>query len=1608
MLSSFCTIGGATAAEGNVISGNTNLGIILSNFQNTVSNNFIGTAADGITPLGNGSSGMRVVNALNSSNGGRHLISNNIIANSSREGISFFPTFIPTIGNNISANSIYNNGVVFLAQSLAIDLDDNGITPNDAGDADIGANNLQNFPVLTSATVATTTTNILGTLNSEAGTSYRIEFFANLTDKREGKTFLGFQNVTTNGSGDAAINATFSVVVFHGQFVTATATRTVAPLDTSEFSAPIAATVQTFIVTNTNNSGTGSLRQAITDANANANPNLITFAITPLDGSVKTINLTSPLPTITNPLGIDGLTQNSATCDAPKVELNGTSAGAGGDGFTVTANNFLLQGFVINRFPGDGIVLDSNNTNTIRCNKIGTNATGSADLGNGASGIFLDTSSLNLIEQNTISGNGLSGIRGSFAQFNTIQSNIIGLSSDGTTVITNVQGGIVLLGGVSNIIGGAKTAKRNVVSGNGLAGIFLSNSASNSVKGNYIGVNSSGSGTTFGNTGAGIILSTSFADDNIIGGTEPDAGNIIAFNTTQGISLASTTGTGNRILSNLIHDNGSLGIDINADGVTANDSGDTDFGANNQQNFPIISAAETFFGGLKITGTLNSTTNTSFRIELFANPTCDSLGNGEGRIFVGAIDVTTNGSGNASFSQTFAATVALGETVSATATRNSTPFDTSEFSACRTVTTLTSFPTLTVTNTNDSGAGSLRQVITDANLSVSPDRIIFNIPGGGVKTIIPLGALPTITAPVVIDGLSQPGATCANPLIVLNGVSAGAFGNGLIITATAEITGLVINNFNANAIQFTGGDGNILKCNRIGIDATGLNSAPNNSGVLFQNTSNNTIGGTGGDGNLFTSSIALRFQNSDNNTIQGNIFGLDKNGQVGALTASNTVALDFTNSDNNLIGGTSVAARNIISRFTTIAISLSDSNQNNIKGNYIGVNSAGEIAGTNGNGIRISNSSDITIGGTENGAGNVISNTSTAIEVNGILSANAVIKGNLIGTNAAGTTDAGNSANGIFVTLGATATIGGRTTAERNVIAGNNNNGIRIAVAASGGELPNAIVEGNYIGLGADGTTIIGNFTNGVLIDTPGNQIGGSAIGARNVISGNGVGVRINTSNNIVQGNLIGTDAGGTLDKGNNIGVFLATGSANSIGGTTAATRNVISGNTNQGLSLLNATGNLILNNFIGLNANGTGILPNGQDGIFMDNSTGNFIGNSTLTGNVISGNGRNGIALVRGANNNFFQGNLIGTDVTGTIDLGNLQSGINIGDITPISTGNTIGGASPNLRNVISGNNNNGGIFLDDFATNTIIQSNLIGTAIDGTSALGNVGSGIFIEQDSNTIGGVNAGNTIAFNTSSGIVVDSTGTGNVIRANSIFSNGTTINQLGIDLGNNGVTNNDTGDGDLANNQQNFPVITDAGTNIVGTFNSTANATFTLDFYLNPVADTSNFGEGKTYLGAMNVTTNGSGNATFTFVPPITLPTNQFVVATATNTNGDTSEFSQNRQIAGPLAANVNIQGRVLSNDGRAISKATLTLVEPNGNIRYAMTNPFGYFQFLEVPAGETYTLNVSSKTYDFIPSVFIINLSEEINDFTIVGTRRENLNEETPQDESPMDSKKP
>ena len=1006
-------------------------------------------------------------------------------------------------------------------------------------------------------------------------------------------------NVATNGSGNATINTSLSVNTSFGQYVTATATRLTAPLDTSEFSACVPVTLQEFVVTNTNNAGSGSLRQAITDANANSNPNLISFDIP--GAGVHTISLTSGLPNISTPIAIDGLSQPGAACNAPLIELDGTNAGAGLDGLLFSSSNSLVQGLVINRFNSDGITLLNGQNNTIRCNRIGVSVDGNTDLGNGGNGVLISGASGNTVSENTISGNTLSGIRFVSASSNTIQGNIIGLSSDGLMKIANSAGINFFTTGTGNLIGGPTAAARNVISGNNV-GLSIRDAGvtNNSIVGNFIGVNPSGSGAGFGN-GDGIQIFLG-ANGTVIGGVTPGEGNVIAHNSARGIVLVNTSGNGNKIMGNSIHSNGSptnfLGIDLNADGVTTNDAGDGDADANNSQNFPVITTAETFPGiGTTITGSLNSAANNTYRLEFFTNPACDGLGHGEGQTFLASAEVTTDSSGNANFNLQLSNETTVGEMMTATATRKSAPFDTSEFSACQVITALA--PTdLFVTNTDDSGAGSLRNAILAANNDPLPERIVFNIPGGGVKTITPTTPLPQITHAVVIDGLSQPGAACGQPIIELNGTNAGVGADGLNIAGGhSTVQGLVINRFNGDGVEFNTIGGNSLKCSRIGTNQTGLAPFANGSGVFLNSINDNVIGGTANDGNL----------------ISGN--------------TTNGILIDgATGADNNVI-----------------------------QGNFIGVSSLGTGLATIRNlqdGVRLQgeDTTNTLIGGSVAGAGNVISNNGDdGIEI--VSAVNTIIKGNLIGVASTGNTAAGNLDCGIFTN--ASLTVGGTALAERNIISANVK-GIQLFGGTTTGT-----IQGNYFGLGADGSTTLGNGL-GVFVNSGTNVlIGGTAPGAGNVISGNSEnGIFLQGSNNIVQGNLIGTDATGLLDRGNgdgsSTGAGISVGSANQlIGGPTTAARNVISGNLfGISMALTNGDNITVQNNYIGTNVSGTGPLGNTKAGIIIA-SDNNLIGGIAGQGNTIAFNGQNGVGILQGLGNRITANSIFSNNLRG-IDLGN------------------------------------------------------------------------------------------------------------------------------------------------------------------------------------------------------------------------------------------------------------------------------------------------------------------------------------------------------------------
>jgi len=577
----------------------------------------------------------------------------------------------------------------------------------------------------------------------------------------------------------------------------------------------------TFTVTNTNDSGTGSLRQAILNANAAASgPRTISFNI-PGSG-IHTINLASALPAITKAVTLDGLAQSGASCgiNPPHtlmIVLNGSNAGLGANGITVTGGSSTIRGLVIEHFSGDGVRIQTNGNVTVQCNYIGTNSVGSAPAKNYGSGVTISNTANNTVSRNLISGNGTGvNISGSAARFNYVQGNRIGTNAAGTAAVGNAGAGVLLSNVPATYIGGNSAAQRNIISGNGGNGIhieqgdlveiegnYIGTSASgsaavgngnqgiyvshgtnttiggtsavqanlisanhnngilltngtlataiqrnsigtnaavtgalgngsegilvynapgniigpgntiggngaggiliygasatmNSVRGNYIGTNSSGA--SLGNVGDGIGITN--ASSNTIGGVGSGEGNLIAYNRAAGVWItvtdtppppafsddsASTLGQAinDAVYRNSIYSNVGLGIDLGALGVASNDLGDANDGVNHLQNYPEIQSATTNGTTSTITGFLLSKPSVSYRIEIFSNTACDASGNGEGQHFLGALTTTANSVGSAGFSVIFQTNLTPGMSITATATDPAG--NTSEFSKCKSV-----------------------------------------------------------------------------------------------------------------------------------------------------------------------------------------------------------------------------------------------------------------------------------------------------------------------------------------------------------------------------------------------------------------------------------------------------------------------------------------------------------------------------------------------------------------------------------------------------------------------------------------------------------------------------------------------------------------------------------------------------------------------------------------------------------------------------------------------------------------------------------------------------------------------------------------------------------
>jgi parallel beta-helix repeat protein len=271
----------------------------------------------------------------------------------------------------------------------------------------------------------------------------------------------------------------------------------------------------------------------------------------------------------------------------------------------------------------------------------------------------------------------------------------------------------------------------------------------------------------------------------------------------------------------------------------------------------------------------------------------------------------------------------------------------------------------------------------------------------------------------------------------------------------------------------------------------------------------------------------------------------------------------------------------------------------------------------------------------------------------------------------------------------------------------------------------------------------------------------------------------------------------------------------------------------------------------------------------------------------------KSGIRATANATGIKVRGNFLGTDASGTLDFGNANLGVTIVG----ASGNTVGGTTPEARNLISGNASSG-IYLG--GSGNKVEGNLIGTQKNGTSALGNSG-GMAISGNNNVVGGTgSAANIIAHNGLDGVYVFD-GTGNRILSNSIYSNG----ELGIDLKGGmedpppvvGITLNDLKDPDTGpNGLQNYPWLDEAKDNpngtttITGTLNSRPEKKFTIQFFASGIGDPEGFGEGQTFVGQKKVTTNKNGNAFFSFTT--TLPVGKDKISATATGGGGTSEFA--------------------------------------------------------------------------------------------------------------------
>ncbi len=1082
---------------------------------------------------------------------------------------------------------------------------------------------------MTSANIVSGQLQIGGNFLSDtpAGSQLKLDVYVSDTFNGSGygagQTFVG-ETTLTSGTGTVDFGPLSFSGGAIGQFVTATLTD--ASGNTSEFSNALYIG-DPYVVTNTNDSGVGSLRQAIINANTfpeNPDGDLIHFDI-PGSG-VQTITPLSPLPLISQAVTIDGYTQPGSSPNTLtsgdnaviEIEIDGAgSGGANGLGFAgAAASGSLVTGLDINQFQGAGVGTGGGATGiSIIGNFIGTDPTGTTSFGNGGDGILIATA--------------------------------------------------------NNTIGGVAPAAHNVISGNDDSGINLyeTSATGNVILGNEIGSNAAAT-SGLGNGSDGVIISDG-ATNNTVGGTAAGAGNIITGNGADGVFMNDDTGTpyphDNTIVGNSMYLNTGLGIDLSG----------YIFGAENAavQGIPFLTDAIVQNGTLTVGGVFQGTGTGTLLLDLYVSNAADPSGIVEGQTYIGQVAIA-NGTGFLSLgSIEITGPYTVGQLITATLTNSGG--ETSEFSNPVTISTYDANP-LVVTNTNDSGNGSLRAAILYANANPAadgaPNLISFSIPGSGLETITLFSPLPVVTEPVTIDGYTQPGASPNTSAIDDNA-------NILIEISAADLADSVSTN------------------------------------VLVLGTSNSLIRGLLIDGFANLGNAIHIAPNETNDVIAGNF--LVGGEPAGTLTSGYDQDGVFIDSASGIIvGGTTPADRNVIyNNDNGIYVSGAAATGNIIEGNYIGVSPAGTLSNGQGTGIDIETAGGDTIGGTTAGSANLVTGNDTAMQLNPTGATGELVEGNDVGTDAAGT---GPLKYGSGIALyGPNNTIGGTTPGAGNVIA----TGIAIYGPSGNGNSSGNIVQGNIV-------TNLGGYTesieDGIEIDgSPNNLIGGTTVAARNVT----VGIHVSgagTDNNTIQGNYVGVDAAGTVGLTGGYGIVLFDAGPTLIGGTTPGAGNVIAGgpvgdpylSAEPNITIFSTDGDgadTIQGNIIGLDPTATFAINGETGGILIYNNNDILIGGSIPgAGNIISGNAGDAIAVSE-ASGTVIEGNKIGTDITGTVAIGNTGDGV---DLVGASD-TTVGGTDAGDANVIE-NNTGDGVYVD---------STTSGYAVEGNSIFANGKLGIELE---------------------------------------------------------------------------------------------------------------------------------------------------------------------------------------------------------------------------------------------------------------------------------------